>query len=265
MAQGVWLYVWLGLSAVAAGAVNAIAGGGTLLTFPALLAVVPPVMANGTSTAALVPGSLSAAWGFRRQTRGLGRWLAWLTVPSLAGGVLGSVLVTCLDPRYFNALVPWLILTAALLFLFQPVLSRPTAHDDTGKVGGGAAAAAAAFQFLVAVYGGYFGAGIGILMLAALGLMGLGDIHAMNGLKNFLAVCINGVSVVVFALRGEVNWRYAAVMAPSAIAGAYVGSRLSQRIDRRVVRWIVIAIGFGLAAHYFYQRWAGKGDLGGTP
>jgi uncharacterized membrane protein YfcA len=257
MTQGAWLYVWLGLSALAAGAVNAIAGGGTLLTFPALLAAVPPVIANGTSTTALVPGSLSAAWGFRRQMHGEGRWLLWLTPPSLAGGVVGSLLVTRLPARYFEALVPWLILTAALLFLLQPVLARSAARGRTAKPGGRTFTAAVAFQFAVAVYGGYFGAGIGILMLSALGPMGVGDIHAMNGLKNFLAVCINGVSVAVFVLQGAVDWPCAAVMAPSAIVGAYAGSRLSQRLDRHLVRGIVVAIGFGLAALFFYRRWTG--------
>ncbi len=257
MQQGAWLYVWLGLSALMGGAVNSIAGGGTLLTFPALLAAVPPVVANGTSTVALVPGSLSAAWGFRSQMQGLGRWLALLTLPSLAGGVVGSLLVTRLDPHYFDVLVPWLILTAALLFLLQPVLTRTAQKSSTSAGGSGAVAGIIVFQFFVAVYGGYFGAGIGILMLSALGLMGIGDIHAMNGLKNFLAVCINGVSVAVFVLNQAVDWRCAAVMAPSAIVGAYGGSRLSQRLDRRLVRGIVVGIGFTLAAVFFYRRWVG--------
>jgi uncharacterized membrane protein YfcA len=255
MPEGSWLYVWLGFAALAAAVVNSVAGGGTLLTFPALLAAVPPVVANGTSTVALVPGSLSAAWGYRRELHRVRRWLLLLTLPSLAGGVVGSVLVTQLDPRYFDALIPWLILTAAILFLFQPFLARWSGSNEKTPPSPAALTAVVVFQFLVAVYGGYFGAGIGILMLSSLGLMGVGDIHAMNGLKNFLAVCINGVSVAVFVLNGAVNWSYAALMAPVAIVGAYASSRLAQRLDRRLVRWIVIAIGFGLAAHFFYKRW----------
>jgi uncharacterized membrane protein YfcA len=255
MPEESWLNVWHALAALAAGVVNSIAGGGTLLTFPALLAVVPPVVANGTSTVALVPGSLSAVWGFRRDLETVRRWVPWLLLPSFAGGLIGSLLVTRLDPRYFDALIPWLILTAALLFLFQPLLARPAGTGQKAAPPAGIVAAVAALQFFVAVYGGYFGAGIGILMLSALGLMGLSDIHAMNGLKNLLAACINGVSVVVFASEGKVVWQYAAVMAPAAIAGAYAGSRLAQHIDRRIVRGIVVAIGFGLAARYFYQRW----------
>jgi uncharacterized membrane protein YfcA len=185
-------------------------------------------------------------------------WIRLLALPSLAGGVVGSLLVTRLDPSYFDALVPWLILTAALLFLFQPLLARRPGTGGSTAPRAGTVAAVVAFQFLVAVYGGYFGAGIGILMLSALGLMGLGDIHAMNGLKNFLAALINGVSVVVFVLGGVVNWGCAAVMAPAAIVGAYTGARLAKRLDRRLVRWLVIAIGFALAGHFFYQRWSGS-------
>jgi len=202
MEHWVWQYGFLALAALAAGVVNSIAGGGTLLTFPALLTVLNPVYANGTSTVALVPGSLSAAWGFRRDLQAVRRWTPVLMIPSLAGGLVGSLLVTQLPEHYFAALVPWLILTAALLFLLQPLLARHT--DSVGDPGPrkGRVAAVAGLQFLVAVYGGYFGAGIGILMLASLGLMGLSDIHAMNGLKNFLAACINGVSVFVFAKDG---------------------------------------------------------------
>jgi uncharacterized membrane protein YfcA len=257
MLDSPWLYVWLGLASVAAGAVNSIAGGGTLLTFPALLVAVTPVVANGTSTVALVPGSLAAVWGLRKELNGVRRWVPLLVVPSLAGGVMGSLLVTRLDPHYFEALVPWLILTAALLFLVQPILARRIDTVGAAAPRRGMVAAVIVLQFLVAVYGGYFGAGIGILMLSTLGLMGLGDIYAMNALKNLLAGCINGVSVAVFILEGVVHWPYVAVMAPAAIVGAYTGSRLALRLDRRVVRWIVIAIGFALAARYFYQRWNG--------
>jgi uncharacterized membrane protein YfcA len=254
MPGGAGTYFWLGLASLAAGGVNSIAGGGTLLTFPALLAAVAPVTANGTSTTALVPGSLAGAWGFRRELAGVRRWAVLLVPPSLAGGLAGSLLVTRLDPHYFSALVPWLILAAALLFLFQPVLTRrrEKSHPAGGRPRN--AALCVALQFVVAVYGGYFGAGIGILMLSVLGLMDLGDIHAMNGLKNLLAACINGVSVAVFVADGAVAWRFVPVMAVAAIAGAYGASHVSRLVDRRVVRWAVIAIAFGLAGHYFYRQ-----------
>jgi uncharacterized membrane protein YfcA len=253
-----WHSVWLGLTAVAAGAVNSVAGGGTLLTFPGLLTAVSPVVANGTSTVALVPGSLSAAWGYRREMRGQGRWLVLLALPSVAGGLVGSLLVTRLDPRYFDCLVPWLILTAATLFLCQPFLTRLTRSDSSTSSRASTVAGMLLLQFLAAIYGGYFGAGIGILMLSGLGLIGLSDIHAMNGLKNFLAVCINGVSVAVFAMDGAIDWRLAALMAPAAILGAYVGSRLARRLDRRFIRLMVVGIGFALAGHFLIRRWVGS-------
>jgi uncharacterized membrane protein YfcA len=250
-------YAWLCLSALAAGAMNAVAGGGTLLTFPALFAVMPgnAVLANGTSTVALLPGSLAGAWGYRREFTGLRRWALLLAGPSLVGGAVGTLLVTRLDKAYFSSLVPWLILTAALLFLLQPTLVRwagvgkPHAPPDRGTQ-----AAVVLFQFLVAVYGGYFGAGIGILMLSALGLMGINDIHRMNALKTLLAVCINGVSVVVFARDGLVAWPAALGMAAAAIVGGYLGARAARRLPRPAVRWVVIAVGFGLSGYYFARQ-----------
>jgi uncharacterized membrane protein YfcA len=258
MFEGMWHSVWLGLTASAAGAVNSIAGGGTLLTFPGLLTAVSPVVANGTSTVALVPGSLSAAWGYRREMRGQGRRLILLALPSVAGGLVGSLLVTRLDPRYFDTLVPWLILAAATLFLFQPFLTRRAGSGSSTTPRASTVAGLVLLQFLVAIYGGYFGAGIGILMLCGLGLMGLSDIHAMNGLKNFLAVCVNGVSVAVFAVHGAIDWRFAGLMAPAAILGAYLGARLARRLDRRFVRLLVVGIGFALAGHFLIRRWAGS-------
>jgi uncharacterized membrane protein YfcA len=235
---------------------NSVAGGGTLFTFSALLMVVDPVVANATSTVALVPGSLAGAWGYRQEMRAASRWARLLVGPSLVGGAVGSLLVTELDERYFSALVPWLLLTAALLFLAQPAVSKlagvgkeqtsPTAWTLAGIV---------VFQFFVAVYGGYFGAGIGILMLSALGLMGIADIHSMNALKTVLAACINGVSVVVFIAERKVEWRYALSMAVAAIVGGYLGARVARRLDNNVVRWVVVLIGFGLAAQFFYKQW----------
>jgi uncharacterized membrane protein YfcA len=249
-------YVLLGLSALVAGVMNSIAGGGTLFTFSALLTVVDPVVANATSTVALVPGSLAGAWGYRNEMKAALRWALLLIWPSLLGGVVGALLVTRLDPSYFSDLVPWLLLTAALLFLAQPAVSRlagisqrdtPPARQTLAGI--------VLFQFLVAVYGGYFGAGVGILMLSAIGLMGFGDIHCMNALKTLLAACINGVSVIVFIVERKVEWHYALSMAIAAIVGGYLGARLARRLDGNVVRWVIILIGLGLAAHFFYKQW----------
>ena len=255
--------IWLCLSALGAGAVNSLAGGGTLLTFPALIAALialgyskaeAAVVANATSTVALVPGALAGAWGYRREFRAVRNWFDLLVVPSLVGGLIGSLLVTRLPPRYFAALVPWLLLAAAVVFLLDTLLGRnrsQTLRPETHSAR--AIAGLVAFQFCVAVYGGYFGAGIGILMLSSLALMGLGDMHRMNSLKTLLNACINGVSVAVFVIDDKVVWRYALPMAVAAILGGYLGARLALRIKPRFVRWAVICVGFGLAIYYFLR------------
>jgi uncharacterized protein len=249
-----WVWLWLCLSALAAGVINALAGGGTLLTFPTLLTVVTPVVANATSTVALVPGSVASVWGYRREIRNVYRWVVLLSPPSLAGGVTGSLLVTRLDPRYFDALVPWLILTASLLFLAQPLVVRLCGVQHKQPPSRRAVVGVVVFQFFVAVYGGYFGAGIGILTLSALGLMGVGDMHEMNAIKTAVAALINGVSVVVFVWEGKVNYSYAGPMAVAAVVGGYLGARVARRTRPAFVRWIAIGIGFALAAYFFYQR-----------
>ena len=253
--------LWLSLSALAAGIVNSVAGGGTLLTFAALLTVLAPrgseagVLANATSTVALVPGALAGAWGYRREMRAARRWTLLLLAPSVIGGAIGSLLLTEVDPKYFERLVPWLILTATLLFLFQPLMSRWTlSAKNTAGPPRQMVAAIVSFQFLVAIYGGYFGAGIGILMLSALALMGLPGIHQMNAVKTFLNFCINGVSVVIFILKNKVEWNYALVMALAAIVGGYLGARVARRVPPYLVRWFVIAVGLGLAALYFAKQ-----------
>jgi uncharacterized membrane protein YfcA len=261
---GLGTYALLCVSALAAGIINAVAGGGTLLTFSALLTIVDPVVANATSTVALVPGSIAGAWGYRREMRESGRWLKLLIWPSLIGGGVGTLLVTRLEAKYFAALVPWLILGASILFLVQPAIGRLA---GLGKSQAPPSAATLAglivFQFLVAVYGGYFGAGIGILMLSSLAMMGLSDIHQMNAVKTFLAACINCVAVAIFALEQKIAWQYALIMAGAAIIGGYLGAHTARRMNRNFVRWLVILIGFGLAAYYFYERITTSNDAGG--
>jgi uncharacterized membrane protein YfcA len=265
--------VLLILSAAAAGVVNSLAGGGTLLTFPALTAVMSKVLANGTSTVALLPGSLAGAWGYRRELRSVGRWTWLLVAPSLVGGWIGTKLVTQLDEKYFAAAVPWLILSATLLFLLQPALIKLSLnwwHRRTGfqpvqeveRVGNPSYGRRSylglmVIQFLIAIYGGYFGAGIGILMLSSLGLMGLGDIHQMNAVKTVLAACMNAMSVIVFAQDGKVVWPLAGLMAGAAIVGGFLGAHYGRRLPRSLVRWTVIVIGFGLAAKYFVEQFTG--------
>lgn len=254
-------YLILCLMAALGGGINAVAGGGTLLTFPALVAVLTSrglpadaakVLANGTSTVALFPAALAAIAGYRRDLVGAGPWIARLVVPSIVGGILGALLVTQLPERTFAFLVPWLILIAASLFTLQPFIAnklgigRPHEQPTTSTVAG-----VLLFQFLVGIYGGYFGAGIGILMLSALAMMGLSDIHMMNGLKSFLGACINGSAVVIFVATGTVEWPLALTMAVSAVIGSYGATLIARRLPRPLIRGFVITIGFALALYYF--------------
>jgi uncharacterized membrane protein YfcA len=244
-----WLttYGALVLASLAAGVVNALAGGGTLLTFPALNAVLPAVIANGTSTTALMPGSLASVWAYRRELKQVRRWAMLLAIPSFIGGLIGVELVTQLDPKYFARLVPWLILLATVLFLSQPLVSRLTkvAHRSWPLP------VVMAIQFAVAIYGGYFGAGIGIIMLAVFSFYGMTDIHEMNAVKTVQAVVVNVVAAAEFVRSGNVVWHYALVMAVAAIIGGYLGAHFGRRLNRSLVRWIVVAIGLSLSAYYF--------------
>ena len=246
-----WSVVLICLSALAAGAVNSIAGGGTLLTFPALLALLGPVSANATSTVALLPGSLSAGFGYRTELRRARRHLLLLWPPSLVGGSIGALLVIRMPERVFAGAIPWLLITASVLLLLQrPVQRRLAARAKSGP-SRGTTAAVVGFQLLVGIYGGYFGAGIGILMLSSLAFMGIDDIHEMNAVKNILAATMNGVSALIFALSGVVVWKYAAIMAVAAIIGGYAGARLARRLKPEWVRAIVVTVGFLVAAWSF--------------
>lgn len=247
-------------TALLAGVCNAVAGGGTLLTFPALqfalgMSAEAAVIANATSTVALVPGSIASAWGYRREVARILRWLLILSIPSLAGGYLGARLVVLAEPQVFKALVPWLILGATVLFASQPKFAkwlRIGKHHQSPSPW--AMAAIVGFQFLVSVYGGYFGAAAGILMLAALALMGFDNIHEMNALKSSLGTLINIVAVGVFAEGGKVHWPYAVAMAISAAVGGFLGASFARRLDKHLVARIVVAIGFTLATIYFYRQ-----------
>ncbi len=230
--------------------VNSIAGGGTLLTFPALVGLgVPPLIANATSTVALWPGAVSSMIGYRARLQGLRRWALVFAIPSLAGGAVGAWLLLQTPESRFEKIVPWLVFGATLLFAlqgpltrrFHPAAGRNGQEDFTPRHG----AAALATQFLVGIYGGYFGAGIGILMLAVLGFMGFSDIHRMNGLKNWGGLCMNFMAAAMFSVSGIVNWAVALAMAVGAIVGGYLTARLAQRIPQPFVRRAIIVIGFG--------------------
>ena len=236
------------LAGVAAGAINSIAGGGTLVSFPALLWIGrDPIVANATNTVAIWPGSLAGAFGFRRELATVRRWLLILIVPSLGGGMLGAWLLLRTPTPVFERLVPFLILGATILLATQELIARHIHPAARGR------AFIFVFQFLVGIYGGYFGAGMGILMLAALGLIGLTDMHQMNGLKNVLAVAINGIAAIYFALANAVVWNDVLVMTAGSVIGGYLGARVARRLGRKFVRGAVVAIGVVMSIALFVK------------
>ena len=249
-------------AAAAAGLVNAVAGGGTLLTFPALLAFgTPSVVANATSTLALVAGTAGSVYGYRRQLAAVRPWLRRFVPVSLVGGLLGGILLTRTQEQTFSKMVPFLLLFATVVFLLQGAFRRFAGFAD--KTGGPVAPhhptvwAAVLFQFLVALYGGYFGAGIGILMLASLGLLGLTHIHEMNGLKTVLGALINLVAAAYFIFAGLIDWPRAGVMTVGALLGYFTGAHFAQRIPQPRVRQLITAIGFGISVWLFWKQFAG--------
>ena len=245
------------MAAAVGGAINAIAGGGTLITFPALVGLgVPAIVANATSTVALWPGAIASMYGYRHELAGVQSWAVRFAVPSLLGGLAGALLLLRTPGERFDQIVPWLVLGATLLFVVQrPLMAALRKRSGESVIVDPAiqppSLALLLFQFGIAVYGGYFGAGIGILMLAALGFMGFTNIHRMNGLKNWGGLCINITAAVTFALLGLVDWPVAIAMAAGAMLGGYGGSRLAQKVPQEYVRRTVIAIGFIAAAWLF--------------
>ncbi|MBS2030433.1 MAG: sulfite exporter TauE/SafE family protein [Deltaproteobacteria bacterium] len=240
------------LAAFSAGAINSVAGGGTLVTFPALLAAgLSPVMANATSTVSMVPSSLGSLGGYRKHLSGSTRLAIALAVPSLLGGALGAFLLIRAGDVTFGRIVPYLVFGATGLFMAQGWLRKRSqrADDVEPTRGPRELLALAGWQFLVAIYGGFFGAGMGILMLAALGFLGLRDIHRMNGLKNLAAIAINGVASVIFVVQDKVRWPLALLMAAGGIAGGYGGAGLAQRLGQQRVRTLVTIIGLSMGVY----------------
>jgi hypothetical protein len=237
------------LAAFLAGALNSVAGGGSFLTVPTLIfGGIDPVVANATSTVALWPGSLAAAVGYRRELASTRRVLESFAWVSALGGGAGAVLLVVTPSSLFERLLPWLLLTATLVFTAGPwLVKRLPSRDADDRVTPGALAV----QLAIALYGGYFGGGIGFLMLAGFAVLGLGDIHVMNALKVVLGALINGVAVVTFALAGIVSWSAAGLMVIGAVAGGYLGAALVRRLPPAKVRWFVVALGWGMTAVFF--------------
>jgi len=256
-----WSYGVIFGAAFIGGAVNSVSGGGTLISFPALVWTgMNPVVANATNTVSLWPGSLASLIGFRREFSTASTRSLWLAAPSLIGGIVGAYLLINTPTNWFAAAVPYLILGATILFAAQEVITRAalrTSIDEVIEAAGGHPVersgwgTAFVFQFMVSIYGGYFGAGIGILMLAEFGLLGFTDIHHMIALRNYLAICINGIAAIYFVMRGAVSWPEAILMTIAQVGGGYGGALIARRLSRKTVRRIVVGIGLTMAASLF--------------
>jgi uncharacterized membrane protein YfcA len=245
------------VSAFLAGAINSIAGGGTLLTFPALIWLgLDPKVANATSTVALWPGLFGGLFGYRKELENSSTLLIRLGAISVLGGAVGAWLLIATPSPTFARMVPLLILFATILFMAQGAINRqlqlqPIALEPKTSWWVGALV----FQFFSAIYGGYFGAGNGILMLAAMGLLGLHDIHRANGIKNFLGICINSIAVLSFSVTHLVVWSDSLLMAVGALLGGYFGASMAVRIGPLVVRRAIVVIGFVITFVMLWRLW----------
>ena len=251
----------VGAGAFLAGGMNALAGGGTFFSFPALLAAgVPPVTANASNTVGLCPASLVSAWAYRREALRHGRWAALLVVVSCLGGIGGGLLLLATSNAAFSRLIPWLLLVATALFAFSGRVSQ-LVRWTTGRLGGDpgrrnpGGPGGALFQFAVAVYGGFFGAGMGILTLAALSIQGFDDIQESNALKNLTSGINYFVSSATFIVAGAISWPHTAVMLVAAMAGGYAGAALARRLPAAGLKRLVIAVGGTLTVVYFSKTY----------
>ncbi|MBB3999933.1 sulfite exporter TauE/SafE family protein [Aureimonas pseudogalii] len=239
-----------------AGAINAVAGGGTFLTFGALTLVgVPPISANATSSITQFPGYVTSTLAYWTDIRRMWRGALVLAGVSVAGSLVGALVLLSLDNPQFQGLVPWLLVAATALFAAGPWLKPKPRHEaDAAR---GRSLASPLLQFLTAIYGGFFGAGMGIMMLATLGLTESDDYHRLNALKNMLATVIAMVAIVVFVSGGVVAWPQALAMIPGVALGGYAGVWIARRVPALAVRLVVIAVGSALAAYYFWRNAAG--------
>lgn len=241
-----------------AGGMNAIAGGGTFFSFPAMLAAgVPPVMANASNTVALWPASLSSAWAYRREAMRHGRWAILLAMVSVIGGLTGGLLLLAISNETFMRLVPWLLLLATVLFAFSSQVGRlirwAKGHMKLPPASRPGSPGGAFFQLLVAIYGGFFGAGMGILTLAALSIQGFEDIQEINALKNLTSAMNYTVAAMTFVVAGAISWPHTLVALVTAAIGGYVGAGLARRLPALWLKRLVIGVGAALTVIYFIK------------
>ena len=237
-----------------AGGINTVAGGGSLISFPFLTlgAQIPSLEANATNSASLWPGSLAGAFGFRDLLHKTKRYFGVLAVPTFTGAVLGAWLLTLSSERLFDRVIPFLILLATALLIFQPrIKSLAKQHDRHTPLWMGIL-----IQFLVSTYGGYFGAGMGIMMLGSFALYMDGNIHELNAVKNWLGLIINLVASIILAIKGLVLWGPFAALSAGSLVGRFYAARWSQRVDSEKLRVVIAAYGLAMTAYFFWRAFA---------
>ena len=241
-------------AAFTAGALNAVAGGGSFLTLPALVFTgVPPVIANATGTVALLPGYMAGAWGFKDDMAPPpGLSMKQVVLLSLIGGSAGAALLLFTPDATFRKVVPWLLLAATAMFAFGPQL-RAWAAGKNAAHAAPSVAKAAVGMLIVAIYGGYFNGGLGILLLALFGLLGQTQLNAMNGMKNLVSALLTAIAVVIYAVGGIVEWKQALIMMVAATLGGYLGARVARKIPAHILRWGIVATGLVMAGLFFMK------------
>jgi uncharacterized membrane protein YfcA len=248
--------VFLFLAAALGGALNSVAGGGSFIAFPALLFTgVPPIPANATNTIALWSGSAASGGAYRSRLDVPRRVMIPLLAASLIGGLVGAYLLLKTPAHTFMRVLPWLTLGATLLFAFGRKLAGGRRSVIEHEATLAALATATLFQLCVAVYGGYFGGGMGIVMLAMLATLGMTDIHAMNALKSVMGSVINGVAVITFIAARAVYWRHGIIMIVGAIAGGYLGAHYAMKLPQVWIRWFVVGVGAGMTVYFFWKSY----------
>jgi uncharacterized membrane protein YfcA len=244
-------YLLLVAAALGAGLMNSVAGGGSFLTFPALVFTgVPSIVANATSTVALFPGALASAWAYRHDFKGLERIpLKPAIAASISGGIAGALLLLFTSQRTFDTIIPWLLLAATVVYaLGPPVMTMLKQQSWMGPK------TLIVFQFLVGIYGGYFGGAVGIIMLAVWSLAGLRDIHAMDGGRTLLGGIMNAAAVVCFIIAGKIWWLQTSMMLAAAVAGGYLGARFAKRMDPEWIRGLIIIVSVVVTAEFFFRK-----------
>ena len=248
--------IFLFIAGILGGVINAVAGGGSFVAFPALLFTgVPPIPANATNTVALWTGVTASGGAYRGRLDVPARVMAPLVITSCIGGVVGALLLLRTPPHTFLRVLPWLMLGATLLFIFGKRLSRGQVSGIGRDATALAILGASVFELIVAVYGGYFGGGVGIVNLAMLAALGMTDIHAMNALKSVLGSVINGVAVVIFVMSRTVYWPQAAVMILGSVMGGYFGAHYAMKVSSSWIRWTVIFIGAAMTIYFFVKAY----------